>query len=128
MVKRYGAFRSRRQRLGAVAQNPSLAARITIAVHILTQQLSFAVTGFQPVWRDLTQDAVARTASFGSACKRNHSISAALIATLDDRYVGPVRIVPLGEGCIEISSVSRLRPVTRRSPASSCTSIWGSFV
>src|SRR5260370_6779350 len=79
---------------------PACGRRIAIAVHVLSEQLNFAVPRPGELAR-FGQHGGAGAASLRSARERYHAICAGFIAALDDGDVGAMRIVAAGERRIE---------------------------
>ena len=84
----------------SVGEIPAGRRRIAIAVHVLPQQLNFAIPAraSSPRFRHHRR---AGAAALGTARERHHAIGARFVAAFDDREVRPVRIVAAGNGRLE---------------------------
>src|SRR6185369_15169366 len=75
---------------------PGRLRRVPITVYVLPQQLDLAITHFSklPGFGDHRSTGAA---SLRAAREGHHAVRAGLVAALDDRNVGPMRIVPTRE-------------------------------
>ena len=79
---------------------PARGRRIAIAVHVLAEQLNFAVARARQLQR-FGDHRRAGAAALRTARERDHAIGAGFVAAFDDREVGAMRIVAAGHRRLE---------------------------
>src|ERR1039457_344251 len=79
---------------------PAAGRRVAVAVDVLAEQLDLAVAHPRQA-ASFLENAVAGPAALRAARERDHAVGARLVAALNDRDVGAVRIVATREGRIE---------------------------